>query len=96
MLLYTLAGIVAYLINILVTLVIVQMVMGLLISFNVINVRNNFVEGLWHALNALLNPLLAPVRRIMPDTGAIDFSPMVLIVALTVLEKLLFGLALGF
>lgn len=94
-LLYTLVDVVGYLISIIVMLVIIQFVMSLLIAFNVINTRNNFVEALWRAINALLEPMLAPVRRIMPDTGAIDFSPMVLIIALTIIEKLLYGLAMG-
>ena len=36
--------------------------------------------SIWQALNVILDPFLAPIRRIMPDTGMIDFSPMVLIV----------------
>jgi YggT family protein len=70
-------------------------VMSLLITFNVINMRNNFVEALWRAVNALLDPILTPIRRIMPNTGAIDFSPMVLIIALTVLQKVLYGMAMS-
>jgi YggT family protein len=67
-------------------LVIVQFVMSLLISFNVINMHNDFVAAVWKAINALLEPLLAPIRKIMPDTGAIDFSPMVLIVLLQIVR----------
>ena len=86
------ADIVAYLINILVTIIIVQFVLSLLISFNVVNLHNQFVAAVWQAVNALLDPILRPVRklmaRILPDTGALDFSPLVLIVALTVLQKI--------
>lgn len=89
MLLFTLAQIVGYLVSILITLVIVQFVLSLLIAFNVVNTQNDFVSGLWHAINALLNPLLAPIQRVMPNTGAIDFSPMVLIVLLNVLQMIL-------
>jgi YggT family protein len=94
-LLYTLVDVVSYLISIIVMLVIAQFVMSLLITFNVINMRNNFVEALWRAVNALLDPILTPIRRIMPNTGAIDFSPMVLIIALTVLQKVLYGMAMS-
>lgn len=89
-----LVDIVTYLINILVMLIIVQFVLSLLISFNVVNTQNQFVAALWKAVNALLDPILAPVRRLMPNTGAIDFSPMLLIVGLTVLQKILFHLAM--
>ena len=93
MLFITLFEIVGYLINIVVMLVIVQFVMSLLISFNVVNMDNDFVAAIWKAVNALLDPLLRPIRRFMPDTGAIDFSPMVLIVLLQVLRIVLGNLA---
>jgi YggT family protein len=93
--LYALVDVVGYLISIIVMLVIVQFVMSLLIVFNVVNTRNQFVEALYTAVNSLLEPLLAPVRKIMPHTGAIDFSPMVLIIVLTILQKLLAGAALS-
>lgn len=93
--LYTLVDITAYLINLIVMLVIAQFVMSLLIGFNVVNTHNDFVAALWKAVNALLDPLLKPVRRIMPDTGPIDFSPMVLIVGLTILQKVLVHAAIA-
>lgn len=95
MLFYTLFDIVGYLINIIVILVIVQFVLSLLISFNVVNVYNDFVAAIWRAVNALLDPMLRPIRRILPDTGTIDFSPMVLIIGLVVLQKIFHGLAMA-
>lgn len=89
----TLFEIVGYLISVIVMLVIVQFVMSLLISFNVINMHNDFVAAVWKAINALLEPILAPIRKIMPDTGAIDFSPMVLIVLLQIVRIVLGNLA---
>lgn len=91
MLLYTLIDIISYLIQIVQVVVIVQFVMYLLLTFNVINAHNQFVESLWRALNAILDPILAPIRRILPQTGGIDFSPMVLIIGLVVLQKILWG-----
>jgi YggT family protein len=80
----TLIQIIAYLVQVLTMLVIVQFVMSLLISFNVVNMHNRFVEGVWHGINALLDPVLNPIRRLMPHTGMIDFSPMVLIILLRI------------
>jgi YggT family protein len=94
-LLYTLIDIITYLIQIIQIVVIVQFVMYLLITFNVINSHNQFVDSLWRALNAILDPLLSPIRKIMPNTGGIDFSPMVLIIGLVVLQKILRGFALS-
>lgn len=93
MLFYTLFEIVGYLVNIIVMLVIVQFVMSLLISFNVVNMHNDFVNAIWRAINALLDPILQPIRRILPSTGAIDFSPLVLIIGLQVLQIVLKNLA---
>jgi YggT family protein len=89
----TLFQIVGFLISVVVTIVIVQFVLSLLISFNVVNTHNDFVAALWKAVNALLEPILAPIRKIMPDTGSIDFSPMVLIIGLQVLQMILRNLA---
>ena len=84
MIFYTLFEIVGYIVSIIVMLVIVQFVLSLLISFNVVNMSNQFVDAIWRAVNALLDPLLRPIRKIMPNTGAIDFSPLVLIILLNV------------
>lgn len=84
--------IVEYLISIVVALVIVQFVLSLLIAFNVVNMSNQFVAAIWQAINALLEPVLRPIRKLMPATGAIDFSPMVLIIGLTILQIILGGL----
>ena len=89
----TLFEIIGYLISVIVMLVIVQFVMSLLISFNVINTHNDFVQAVWRAINALLEPLLAPIRKIMPDTGSIDFSPMALIVLLQILRIIIGNMA---
>ncbi len=89
----TLFQIVGYLISVVVMLVIVQFVMSLLISFNVINMHNDFVASVWKAINALLDPILTPIRKILPDTGAIDFSPMVLIILLQIVRIVLGNLA---
>ena len=95
MLFVTLYEIVSYLINIIVVLVIVQFVLSLLISFNVVNMHNDVVAAIWRAINAILDPILNPVRRIMPSTGSIDLSPMVVIIGLTILQIILKNLAVA-
>lgn len=93
MLFYTLFEIVGYIVSIVVILVIVQFVLSLLIAFNVVNMQNDFVAAIWRAVNALLDPILNPIRRIMPNTGAIDFSPLVLIIGLEIVRIILRNLA---
>ena len=95
MLLLTLLQIIDLLVSVIVFLVIVQFVMSLLIAFNVVNTGNQFVAAIYTAVNALLDPILRPIRRIMPNTGAIDFSPLVLIIGLKVLQIVLGNLAMA-
>ena len=85
-------SIIGYLINIIVTVVIVQFIISLLLIFNVVSMQNQLVASIYQALNMILDPFLKPIRRIMPDTGMIDFSPIVLIIGLNILQMLLGGL----
>jgi YggT family protein len=85
--------IVDLLISVLVMLIIVQFVIGLLLAFNVINATNEFVVSIYRSINSLLEPVLAPIRRILPNTGSIDFSPLVLIIGLQILRIILMHLA---
>jgi YggT family protein len=93
--LLTVAQILSVLINVLVMLVIVQFVIGLLFAFNVLGRSNQFFITVYEAINALLEPLLRPIRRVMPATGAIDFSPLVLIIGLTILKIIVTNLAVA-
>lgn len=81
---FALIQIVSLLINVVVMLVIVQFVISLLFAFNVVSSTNQFVVQIYRSINSLLEPVLGPIRRIMPDTGAIDFSPLVLILGLQI------------
>jgi len=94
-LLLTIAQILSVLINVLVMLVIIQFVIGLLFAFNVIGRGNQFFIAVYDSINALLEPVLRPIRRILPPTGAMDFSPLVLIIGLTILEIIVNNLAVA-
>ena len=76
-------------------IVIVQVILSWLVAFNVINTYNEFVRQLLYALDRILDPLLRPIRRIMPDLGGLDFSPMVLILLIMVARRVLVHLAIG-
>ncbi|MFM5924192.1 MAG: YggT family protein [Novosphingobium sp.] len=87
--LYAFVDIIGYLVQLIIMLVIVQMVLGLLIAFNVVNPQSDFVSALWRTTSMLLDPILKPIQRIMPDTRPLDLSPMVLIIGLTLLQRIL-------
>ena len=80
----TVYQIIAMLTNILVMLIIIQFIIGLLFAFNVVNRPNDFLASFYMAINRFLEPVLRPIRNILPNTGAIDFSPLVLIILLNV------------
>ena len=89
--LVTLYQIVELLVQVFVMLIIIQFVIGLLFAFNVINPSNQFLQQVYESINRLLDPILRPVRKILPQTGAIDFSPLVVIIAAQVLLIVLRG-----
>jgi len=92
---FALINIVNYIAYLVQVVVIVQFVLSLLINFNVVNMSNHFVASVWTAVNAVLDPLLNPIRRIMPNTGSIDFSPLVLLILLRIMVYLLQGVQMS-
>lgn len=85
----TLVWLIGTLINIVFFLVLIQLIMGLLIQFDVLNRRQPLVAQIYGGVSALLDPLLEPIRRILPSTGGIDFSPLVLLIGLQLLQVLI-------
>lgn len=77
--------IVALIANLIFWLVLIQVVISLLINFDVLNRRQPFVMQVYQGITAILEPMLGPIRRILPPTGGIDFSPLVLLIGLQVL-----------
>jgi len=74
-------------------IIIVQAVLSWLVAFNVINTHNDFVRQLLYALDRMTAPLYRPIRKILPDFGGIDFSPIVVLLLIWVLQRLLMGVA---
>jgi YggT family protein len=62
--------------------ILATVIMSWLVAFNVINRSNNFVRQVWYALARLTEPLLAPIRSVLPDLGGVDISPIVLLLLL--------------
>jgi len=69
--------------------IIAAAVMSWLIAFNVVNIRNDFVHSVWSALVALTEPALRPIRRFLPNTGGVDVSPVVLFLAIVLLQEII-------
>ncbi len=77
------------LLNVIWWIIIVQAVLSWLIAFNVINTYNDMVRMIWEALQKMTEPLYRPIRRVMPDFGALDLSPMVVLLGLIIVDRVL-------
>ena len=69
--------------------VIAHLVMSWLLRFEVLNIRQEFVGQVWYGLQRLLEPVYSRVRRLMPDLGGIDLSPIVVLVLIEILRIVL-------
>jgi YggT family protein len=67
--------------------IIIQAILSWLIAFNVINTYNQFVRSLWTTLNRITEPVYRPIRRMLPDFGALDISPLVVLLVLYILNN---------
>src|SRR4051812_31085685 len=82
-----------YLLDVLWWIIIVQAILSWLLAFNVLNFSSPFVRSFATALDRLTAPLYRPIRRLLPDFGGLDFSPLVVLLVIMVVQKLLGGVA---
>ncbi|TDR90090.1 YggT family protein [Enterovirga rhinocerotis] len=68
---------------------IVSAVMSWLIAFNVVNVRNDVVRSIWNFLYQVTEPLLRPIRNILPNLGGIDISPIILLLIIFFIQRVI-------
>ncbi|WP_249276404.1 YggT family protein [Sphingomonas baiyangensis] len=74
-------------------IIIIQAVLSWLFAFNVINTGNEFVRSIWQGLQVVTEPIYRPIRRILPDFGALDVSPIVVLVLIAIIDIVLNRLA---
>jgi YggT family protein len=87
---YALYNLLNTIITIYIWLLIASVVLSWLIAFNVINTGNRFVYQLRDFLDRITEPLLRPIRNLLPNLGGIDISPVILILALYFIRDLAF------
>ncbi len=61
-------------------------VLSWLIAFGVVNIRNDVVRAVWNLFVALTEPFLRPIRSFLPNTGGIDISPVILLLAIMFIQ----------
>ncbi len=61
----------------------VQVILSWLIAFNIINRHSQVVSGLLYGIDRMTEPLYRPIRRVLPDFGALDLSPLVVLLLIS-------------
>jgi YggT family protein len=79
------------LLTILSWVIIIQVILSWLLVANVLNTGSHGVRTFAVALDRMTAPLYRPIRRMLPDFGGIDFSPLVILILIQVIKKLLAG-----
>ena len=80
------------LLSVLTWIIIIQVVLSWLFAFNVLNASSQGVRSFALAIDRITAPVYRPIRRVLPDFGGIDFSPLVVLILIQVLQKLLTGI----
>lgn len=78
-----------YALNIYWWIVILSAIFSWLFAFNVINTRNQFVAMVGNFLYQMTEPVYRPIRRILPDLGGIDISPIIVLLGIFFLQQFL-------
>lgn len=81
------------LLRVLTWIIIIQVILSWLFAFNVLNTSSAGVRAFALALEKVTAPLYRPIRRVLPDFGGIDFSPLVILILIQILRRLLVGVA---
>ena len=70
-------------------LIVASAILSWLVAFNVVNTRNDFVRSVWNFLDAVTQPVLRPIRNILPNLGGVDISPIILILLIIFIQNLI-------
>jgi YggT family protein len=75
---------------------IISVVLSWLVAFNVINTRNRFVYMVGDFTERLTEPVLRPIRSVLPNLGGLDLSPIVVLLGIQFLKTLIVGSAVAY
>jgi YggT family protein len=79
------------LLSVVMWMIIIQVVLSWLFAFNVLNTGSEGVRRFSDALDRITAPIYRPIRKMLPDFGGIDFSPLVLLILIGIAQLLLDG-----
>ena len=70
-------------------LIVASAILSWLVAFNVVNMRNDFVRSIWGFLDAVTEPALRPIRRVLPNLGGVDISPVILLLLIMLVDRMI-------
>ena len=70
-------------------ILIASAILSWLVAFNVVNTRNDLVRSVWNFLGAVTEPALRPIRKLLPNLGGVDISPVLLILLIFLIERII-------
>ena len=82
-------GIAELLLRVMMYIIILQAILSWLVAFNVINTYNDFVRSFLGALDRITEPLYRPFRKVLPDFGGLDFSPLIVLLLIIIVKDYL-------
>ncbi|MCB4769944.1 YggT family protein [Ancylobacter sp. Lp-2] len=89
---YSLLWLFDTIVSLYVWILIASAILSWLVAFNVVNPQNQVVRSVGEFLWRVTEPVLAPIRRLLPNLGGIDVSPIILIIGLYFIRNLVFEL----
>lgn len=70
-------------------IVLIHVILSWLVGFGVLNLRQPLVGQVWEGINRLLEPVYGPIRRLLPNMGGMDLSPLVVLLGIYALRVIL-------
>ena len=89
-------GLINLAITIYIWIILIQVLVSWLITFEVINVKNEKAQNLITLLKKATDPVFKPLQKVIPPIGGIDITPIVIILGLSLLQRALYGGYYGF
>ncbi|MCA0433306.1 MAG: YggT family protein [Proteobacteria bacterium] len=77
-------------------LILLTVIMSWLLAFNIVNVSNPYVRQFSYFLRRVTDPVLEPIRRLLPDLGGIDISPILVLIGLEFLRRIIVSQLIAF
>lgn len=85
----TLYDVLTLILNVVLFVMIAHIILSWLISFQVLNLRQPQVAQIFYGLQRLLEPLYGPIRKRLPPTGGLDLAPLIVFIAIYILQRML-------